>query len=151
MRRTAWPWSGGLLAGGVVFGEKFIKLHRPSGPVWRWGMGGLYAFCVASVFAGGGLFMNCGSRLGLLHDHQRGVVDGVLKNDKAPSGRAALLSVRLATGQPGNWMSSVLIRDQRTAKRRDFSIQAFMKATKPFRKLPEERLSLRAWKSERFA
>ena len=73
------------------------------------------------------------------------------RNDKAPSGRAALLSVQLATCQPGNWTSSVLIADQRTAKRRDFSIQAFMKATKPFRKLLEEPLSLRAWKSERFA
>ena len=148
---TLLTMSGGLLAGGVVFAEKFIALHRRSGLVWKLGMGGLHAFCVAGLAADAALINNYSNMLGLLHDHQRSVVDGVLKNDKAPSGRAALLSVWLATGQPGNWMSSVLTGDQRTAKRRDFSIQAFMKATKPFRRLPGERLSLRALKSERFA
>ncbi|GAA4247009.1 hypothetical protein GBZ26_05855 [Azospirillum formosense] len=74
---TLLTMSGGLLAGGLVFGEKFIELHRQPRQIWRWGMGGLYAFCAAGLAAGAALINNYSNMLGLLHDHQREVVDGV--------------------------------------------------------------------------
>lgn len=67
--------SGGLLAGGVVFCEKFVELHRQPSRIWKWGMGGLYAFCAAGGFAGIALIMNYASMLHLLHRHQAGVED----------------------------------------------------------------------------
>ncbi|WP_146041924.1 hypothetical protein [Azospirillum argentinense] len=75
---TLLTMSGGLLAGGLVFGEKFIELHRSPRQIWRWGMIGLYAFCAAGVFAGAALLMNYGSMLALLHRHQTGTVDATL-------------------------------------------------------------------------
>lgn len=75
---TLLTMSGGLLAGGLVFAEKFIELHRQPRQIWRWGMIGLYAFCAAGVFAGAALLMNYGSMLRLLHRHQTGTVDAAL-------------------------------------------------------------------------
>jgi hypothetical protein len=65
--------SGGLLAGGILFGEKYGNLHRATGKPFRLGMLGLYAFATAGMSAGLALLTNFGGMVKMLRRYRLGV------------------------------------------------------------------------------
>jgi hypothetical protein len=67
--------SGGLLAGGILFGEKFGNLHRATGKAFRIGMLGLYAFATSGIAAGLALLTNFGGMVRMMRRYGGGVKD----------------------------------------------------------------------------
>ena len=67
--------SGGLLAGGIVFGEKYGDLHRAVGRPFRVGMFGLYAFATAGLSAGMALLSNYSGMVRMVRRYGGGITD----------------------------------------------------------------------------
>lgn len=69
--------SGGLLAGSLVFTEKFIGLQRRADArLWKMARLGLYAFAAAGFCSGGALIGNYASMVRLVRHYRDGIPDG---------------------------------------------------------------------------